>query len=113
MLCSFSFLSSFLLSFSLSLSIALCIFCVPYICEVYIFIYLFIYFLLHWVFVAVCGLSLAAASGGYSWLCCGARASHCGGFFLLHSRGFRHVGFSSCGLQASVVVLMGSRAQAQ
>ena len=33
------------------------------------FIY-FIYFWLHWVFVAVCGLSLVAASGGYSLLRC-------------------------------------------
>ena len=37
-----------------------------------IFIYLFIYFWLRWVFVAVRGLSLVAASGGFS--CCGARA---------------------------------------
>ena len=45
----------------------------------------FIYFWLHWVFVAVRGLSLVAASGGT--LYCGARASHCGGF-------------SCCGAQA-------------
>ena len=32
------------------------------------FIYLFIYFWLWWVFVAVQGLSLVAASGGYSSL---------------------------------------------
>ena len=31
-----------------------------------LFIYLFIYFWLHWVFVAVHGLSPVAASGGYS-----------------------------------------------
>ena len=30
----------------------------------------FIYFWLRWVFVAVCGLSLVAASGGYSSLRC-------------------------------------------
>ena len=30
------------------------------------FFNLFIYFWLHWVFTAVCGLSLIAASGGYS-----------------------------------------------
>ena len=36
------------------------------------FIYfLFIYFWLHWVFIAACGLSLVAASGGYSSLRCG------------------------------------------
>ena len=59
------------------------------------YIYLF---WLHWVFVAACGLSLFAASGGYSslwyvdfslrWL------------FLLQSMGSRHAGFSSCGLWA-------------
>ena len=45
--------------------------------ELYIFfwilfflIYLFIYFWLRWVFVAVCGLSLVVASGGYSSLRC-------------------------------------------
>ena len=38
---------------------------------VFIFFNLFIlftYFWLCWVFVAACGLSLVAASGGYSWL---------------------------------------------
>ena len=39
--------------------------------------YLFIYFWLSWVFIAARGLSLVAASGGYS--SCSARASHCGG----------------------------------
>ena len=32
------------------------------------FIYLFIYFWLRWVFVAVCRLSLVAASWGYSFV---------------------------------------------
>ena len=48
-------------------------------------------FWLCWVFIAVCGLSLVAASGGYSllwWL------------LLLRSTGSRHVGFSSCGSRA-------------
>ena len=59
---------------------------------------LFIYFWLHWVFVAAHGLSLVAASGGYSSL-------WCVGFslwwlLLLQSRGSRHVGFSSCGSRA-------------
>ena len=31
---------------------------------------MYIYFWLHWVFVAACGLSLVAASGGYSLLWC-------------------------------------------
>ena len=43
------------------------------------FIYLFlIYFWLHWVFIAGLGLSLVVVSG--ATLCCGAWASHCGGF---------------------------------
>ena len=58
----------------------------------------FIYLWLHWVFVAVHGLSLAAASGGYSSL-------WCTGFslwwlLLLQSMGSRHTGFSSSGLRA-------------
>ena len=67
----------------------------------FFFIYLFIFWL-RWVFVAAGGLSLVAASGGYSplqhadfslwWL------------LLLQSVGSRHAGFSSCGLWASVVV---------
>ena len=63
------------------------------------FIYLFVfYFWLCRVFVAAHGLSLVAASGGYSSL-------WCAGFslwwlLLLQSMGSRHVGFSSCGMQA-------------
>ena len=45
--------------------------------HLFFFLILFIYFWLRWVFVAARGLSLVAASGGYS---CGTRASHCGGF---------------------------------
>ena len=63
-------------------------------------IYLFhlFYFWLRWVFVAAHGLSLAAASGGYSSL-------RCAGFslrwlLLLQSMGSRHGGFSSCGSRA-------------
>ena len=40
---------------------------------------LFIYFWLHWVFIAVRGLSLVAVSGGV-------RASHCGGFSCCGAR---------------------------
>ena len=59
---------------------------------------LFIYVWLHWVLVAMCGLSLVTMSGGYSLL-------QCAGFslwwlLLLQSTGSRHVGFSSCGTQA-------------
>ena len=61
-------------------------------------IYLFIYLWLHWVFVAVRGLSLVVESGGYSSL-------QCTGFswqwlLLLRSTGSRHTGFSSCGMWA-------------
>ena len=63
-----------------------------------LFIYLFIYFWLHWVFVAVHGLSLVAASGGYCLLrCVGCSLQW---LLLLWSTGSRHVGFSSCGTQA-------------
>ena len=53
------------------------------------------YFWLCWVFVAAHGLSLVAASRGYSLL-------RCAGFslqwlLLLRSTGSRRVGFSSCG----------------
>ena len=63
-----------------------------------IYIYLFIYLWLCWVFLAACGLSLVAASGGYSSL-------RCVGFslrwlLLFQSTGSRHVGFSSCGTWA-------------
>ena len=57
---------------------------------IYLFIYLFMYLWLRWVFVAACGLSLVAASRGYSSL-------RCAGFslqwlLLLQSTGSRHVG---------------------
>ena len=58
----------------------------------------FFFFWLRWVFVAARGLSLVAASGGYSSL-------RCVGFslwwlLLLLSMGSRCTGFSSCGLRA-------------
>ena len=60
--------------------------------------YLFIYFLLRWVFVAVRGLSLVAASGGYSSLRCAGFSSQW--LLLLQSTGSRWAGFSSCGTWA-------------
>ena len=51
--------------------------------------FFFIYFWLHWVFVAVHGLSLVALSGGT--LHCGMRAFHCYGFSL-QSTGSGHKG---------------------
>ena len=75
------------------------------------FIYKIIYFWLCQVFVAARRLSLVAARGGYSLL-------RCAGFslwwlLLLQSMDCRHAGFSSHGMQAQQLWLMGSRAQAQ
>ena len=66
------------------------------------FFFLFFTFWLRWVFLVVRGLSLVAASWGYSSL-------QCAGFslpwlLLLQSTGSRCAGSSSCGTQASVVV---------
>ena len=63
-----------------------------------IFFIYFIYFWLRWVFVAARGLSVVAASRGYSSL-------RCAGFplrwlLLLWSTGSRRAGFSSCGSRA-------------
>ena len=60
--------------------------------------YLFIYLWLRWVFVPAHGLSLVAASRGYSLL-------ECVGFslqwlLLLQNMGSRHMSFSSCGTWA-------------
>ena len=62
------------------------------------FFFFYIYFWLLWVFVAVHGLSLAAASGGYSSLRCADFSLRW--LLLLRSMGSRHAGFSSCGTQA-------------
>ena len=71
----------------------------------------FLCFWLRWVFIAAHGLSLVAASGGYSSL-------WCAGFLLLwplllRSTGSRCTGLSSCGTRAQLLWLAGSRAQAQ
>ena len=66
---------------------------------------LFIYFWLHWVFVAVRGLSLVAASGGYSSLRCAVFSLRW--LLLLWSTGSRRAGFSICGTRASVIVAHG------
>ena len=73
--------------------------------------FFFFNFWLCWIFVAARGLSLAAASGGYSSL-------RCTGFSLqwllvLQSMGSRRMGFSCCGPRAQQLWLVGSRAQAQ
>ena len=56
---------------------------------------LFQVFWLHWVFVAVRGLSLVAASGRYSSLRCPCFSLRW--LLLLRSMGFRRAGFISCG----------------
>ena len=70
--------------------------------QFYISMFLFCFVLfclwLCWVFIAAHGLSLVAASEGYSSL-------RCAGFslrwlLLLRSTGSRHVGFSSCSMWA-------------
>ena len=75
------------------------------------YIYLFIYFWLCWVFVAVRGLSLVAASGGHSWLQCTGLSLWW--LVLLWNTGSRRTGCSSCGAWAQQLQLAGSRAQAQ
>ena len=63
--------------------------------------YIFYYFWLHWVFVAVTGLSLVAASR--TTLCgCSARASHCGGFSC-RARTLESLGFNSCVAACGVI----------
>ena len=82
--------------------------------QLFKFIYLFFnlfYFWLRQVFVAARGLSLAAASGGYSSLQCASFSLWW--LLLLRSTGSRHAGFSSCGTRAQQLWLVGSRVQAQ
>ena len=64
---------------------------------------LFIYLWLHWVFVVARGLSLVAASRGYSLLWCACFSPWW--LLLFQSTGSRRVGFSSCGSWASERVL--------
>ena len=61
------------------------------------FFWFFLFFWLHWVFVAARGLSLVAASGGYSSLQCTDFSVQW--LLLLRSTGCRRMGFSSCGMQ--------------
>ena len=65
-----------------------------------IFFSLFISFWLCWVFIAVGGFSLVAASGGYSSLWC--VGFSLGWLLLLWSKGSRCAGFSSCGAWAQL-----------
>ena len=69
-----------------------------------LFIYLFLNFWLLWVLVAAHGLSLVAASRGYSSLWCAGFSLQW--LLLLRNMGSRQVGFSSCGLQAQLLYSM-------
>ena len=61
-------------------------------------VFFVLFFWLLWVFVAAYGLSLVAASRGYSsWWCAGFSLRW---LLLLRSMGSRRTGFSSCGLRA-------------
>ena len=91
-----------------------------FICIFFLFlkIYLFIYFWLCWVFVAARGLSLLAASGGYSSLRCAGLSLQW--LLLLWSTGSRHMGsvvvargLSSCGSWALERRLSSCGSQAQ
>ena len=62
------------------------------------------YFWLRWVFVAVHGLSLVAASGSYLLWCVGFSLWW---LLLLRSMGSRCTGFSSCGTRAQQLWCMG------
>ena len=71
----------------------------PEMCMSFFFFFnLFIYLWLYWVLVAVHGLSLVVASGGYSSLLCTGFSSPW--LLLLQSTWSRRVGSSSCGSRA-------------
>ena len=54
------------------------------------FLNLFVYFWLHWILIAMCGLSLLAVSRGLS----SARTSHGGGFSCCRAQALEGTGFS-------------------
>ena len=70
-----------------------------------LYMYLLFFFWLHWVLVAVRGLSLVVASGDYSSLWCADFSFQW--LLLLRSTGSRRAGFSSCGMQAQELWRMG------
>ena len=77
----------------------------------YCLLFVCLCFWLHWVFIAVRGLSLVAGSGGYSSLLCTGFSLQW--LLLLRSIGSRRTGFSSCSTWAHQLWLSGSGAQAQ
>ena len=70
----------------------------------FICVCIFFFFNLFILFLAVLGLRCCARAfsscSEWATLCCGAQASHRGGFSLLWSTSSRHLDFSSCGSQA-------------
>ena len=75
-----------------------CLVCI----EVYLFTFTIFIFWLHWVFIAVCGLSLVAVSGVLSG--CTAWASHCSGVSPCGAWPLEWAGLvpSACGLSCPV-----------
>ena len=69
-----------------------------------LFYYLFIYIWLCQVFFAAEGLSIVVVSRSWGMvtLCCGARASHCGGASRCRIQALGCLGFSSCGAWAQL-----------
>ena len=69
-----------------------------------LFYYLFIYIWLCQVFFAAEGLSVVVVSGSWGMvtLCCGARASHCGGASRCRIQALGCLGFSTCGAWAQL-----------
>ena len=73
--------------------------------------FFFFFFWLHWVFAAARGVSLVAASGGYSSLRCAVFSLWW--LLLLRNMGSRRAGFSSCGSHAAEHRLSSCGARAQ
>ena len=69
---------------------------------IYLFIFVVLFYLLrlHWVFIAMCGLSVVTASEGYSSR--GVQASQCGAISHCPVQALGCKGFSSSGAQVSL-----------
>ena len=96
-----SILFQILFPFSLLQNIEECSLCCvvgPCCWNGFFFLYFIFYFWLHWVFVAVQGLSLVVVSRGYSWLWCAGVSLRW--LLLLRSMASRVCRLSSCGARA-------------
>ena len=76
----------------------------PLFIEPVFFVLFCVLFWLFWVFVATCGLSLVAESGGYSSLQC---ETYCGGFSWCRAQAPGCMGSRSCSTWSFVVVAPG------